>query len=119
MAHVTALMVVHGWVNKENNMSKNIVIVGEDRTLTRWFSGSLSSLRSIDLCAASAKELGFSFEKINVRGGACALGHPVGASGAMIITTLIAALSSKGGGKVLVAICLAMSEGLAVALEVR
>ena len=43
------------------------------------------------------KDLGISHDKLNVNGGACALGHPIGASGARIITTLIAALQNTGG----------------------
>lgn len=67
----------------------------------------------------SAKIMDIPLEKINVRGGACALGHPIGASGARIITTLISALRSQGGSKGVASICLGGGEGLAVAVEVK
>ncbi|MFW2829984.1 thiolase family protein [Sphingomonas sp. ID0503] len=63
------------------------------------------------------KELGISHDKVNVNGGACALGHPIGASGARIIATLIAALETRGLKKGVAAICIGGGEGTAVALE--
>lgn len=64
------------------------------------------------------KELGIGHDKLNVRGGACALGHPIGASGARILVTLISALRERGGGRGVCAICLGGGEALAVAVEV-
>ena len=46
---------------------------------------------------AAMRDLGLPHEKVNVNGGACALGHPIGASGARILVTLIAALRARGG----------------------
>lgn len=57
-------------------------------------------------------------EKVNVNGGACALGHPIGASGARIIVTLIAALKQRGLHRGVAAICIGGGEATAVALEV-
>ena len=67
----------------------------------------------------AAKRIGVSLDKTNVRGGACALGHPIGASGARILTTLIAALRSRGGGRGMASICLGGGEALAMAIEVK
>ena len=57
-------------------------------------------------------------EKVNVNGGACALGHPIGASGARIMVTLIHALKAQGKNKGLATLCIGGGEATAVALEV-
>lgn len=62
-------------------------------------------------------ELGIAHEKMNVNGGACALGHPIGASGARIIATLIAALQERGLRKGVASLCIGGGEATAVALE--
>ena len=64
------------------------------------------------------KELGISHAVINVNGGACALGHPIGASGARIMATLIHALRARGGGRGVASLCIGGGEATAVALEV-
>ena len=56
-------------------------------------------------------------EKLNVNGGACALGHPIGASGARILATLIAALQARGGRRGLASLCIGGGEATAVAVE--
>ena len=66
---------------------------------------------------ALMKELGVPHEKVNVNGGACALGHPIGASGARIMVTLIHALKARGLKKGLATLCIGGGEGTAVALE--
>ena len=66
---------------------------------------------------ALMKELGVSHDKVNVNGGACALGHPIGASGARIMVTLIHALQARGLKKGLATLCIGGGEGTAVALE--
>jgi acetyl-CoA C-acetyltransferase len=63
-------------------------------------------------------ELKVPHEKVNVNGGACALGHPIGASGARIMVTLIHALKARGLKKGLATLCIGGGEGTAVALEV-
>ena len=55
--------------------------------------------------------------RVNVNGGACALGHPVGATGARIIATLIAALQARGGKRGVAALCIGGGEATAVAIE--
>ncbi len=64
------------------------------------------------------KELGIAHDVINVNGGACALGHPIGASGARIMATLIHALKARGGGRGVASLCIGGGEATAVALEV-
>jgi acetyl-CoA C-acetyltransferase len=67
---------------------------------------------------AAIKDIGIDPEKINVNGGAVALGHPIGATGARIITTLIYALQKRGKKKGVAALCIGGGEGTALALEV-
>ena len=66
---------------------------------------------------AFMQELGVSHDKLNVRGGAIALGHPIGCSGARILVTLIAALKERGLKRGVAAICIGGGEGLAVCME--
>jgi acetyl-CoA C-acetyltransferase len=65
----------------------------------------------------AAKELDIPGEKLNVNGGATALGHPIGASGARIIATLIAALENRGGKRGIASLCIGGGEATAVAIE--
>ena len=66
---------------------------------------------------AAMKELGLSHDKVNVNGGATALGHPIGASGARIIVTLINALQKRGGKRGMASLCIGGGEATAVAIE--
>ncbi|WP_304618056.1 acetyl-CoA C-acyltransferase [Paracoccus sp. (in: a-proteobacteria)] len=61
--------------------------------------------------------MGLPHDRVNVNGGACALGHPIGASGARIIVTLIHALKARGLRRGVAAICIGGGEGTAVAVE--
>ncbi|MCW0455893.1 thiolase family protein [Xanthomonas sacchari] len=63
------------------------------------------------------KELGLDHAKVNVRGGACALGHPIGASGARLLVTLLNALRSRGGRRGIATLCIGGGEATAVAIE--
>lgn len=65
----------------------------------------------------AVKELGLPHEKVNVNGGACALGHPIGASGARIMATLLAALKNRGLKRGVAGICLGGGEATAMAVE--
>jgi acetyl-CoA C-acetyltransferase len=67
---------------------------------------------------AVVKELGLSAEKVNTRGGAISLGHPIGASGARVLTTLIYALRARGGGKGVASLCIGGGMGIAMVIEV-
>jgi acetyl-CoA C-acetyltransferase len=62
-------------------------------------------------------DLGIAHDKINVHGGATALGHPIGASGARIITTLVAALQRHGKKRGLASLCIGGGEATALAIE--
>jgi acetyl-CoA C-acetyltransferase len=66
---------------------------------------------------AAMQELGISHDIVNVHGGACALGHPIGASGARIIVTLIYALKARGLKKGVATLCIGGGEGTALAVE--
>ena len=66
---------------------------------------------------APMKELGISHDKLNVRGGACALGHPIGASGARLVVTLIHALRATGGRRGVASLCIGGGEATAIAIE--
>ncbi len=63
------------------------------------------------------KEHGLSHAKVNIHGGACALGHPIGASGARILATLIGALKKTGGKKGVATLCIGGGEAVAMAIE--
>ena len=62
-------------------------------------------------------EMGLPRDKVNVNGGACALGHPIGASGARIMVTLLNALEKRGLRRGVAAICIGGGEGTAIAIE--
>jgi acetyl-CoA C-acetyltransferase len=66
---------------------------------------------------AAMKEHGLPHEKVNVHGGACALGHPIGASGARILVTLIGALRKRGGKRGVASLCIGGGEATAMAIE--
>jgi acetyl-CoA C-acetyltransferase len=66
---------------------------------------------------AAMKEHNIAHDKINIHGGACALGHPIGASGARIIVTLLGALKKTGGKRGVAALCIGGGEATAMALE--
>ena len=66
---------------------------------------------------AAIKELGLDADKVNVHGGACALGHPIGSSGSRIMVTLINALKQRGLKRGVASLCIGGGEGTAVAIE--
>lgn len=67
---------------------------------------------------AAIRDVGIDPGKVNVNGGACALGHPIGASGARILVTLLHALREKGGGKGIASLCIGGGEAVAIGIEV-
>jgi acetyl-CoA C-acetyltransferase len=67
---------------------------------------------------AAMKEHGLPHDKVNVHGGACALGHPIGASGARILVTLIGALRKYGGRRGIASLCIGGGEATAMAIEI-
>ncbi|MGE5169465.1 MAG: acetyl-CoA C-acetyltransferase [Rudaea sp.] len=66
---------------------------------------------------AAMKEHGIDHDRVNVHGGACALGHPIGASGARIVVTLLGALRKRGGRRGVAALCIGGGEATALAIE--
>lgn len=66
---------------------------------------------------APIREFGIPHEKLNVNGGACALGHPIGASGARLIVTLLHALRARGGKRGIASLCIGGGEATALAVE--
>ncbi|MBL8517632.1 MAG: acetyl-CoA C-acyltransferase [Betaproteobacteria bacterium] len=66
---------------------------------------------------AAMKDLNLPHEKVNVNGGACALGHPIGASGARLIVTLLHALKARGGKRGIASLCIGGGEATALAVE--
>jgi acetyl-CoA C-acetyltransferase len=69
----------------------------------------------VALCAM--RDLGLGHERVNVHGGACALGHPIGASGARILVTLLAAMDKYNARRGIAALCIGGGEATAVAVE--
>jgi acetyl-CoA C-acetyltransferase len=88
---------------------------------TGWKSGDVDLFEvneafSVQACAVT-RELALDREKTNVHGGAVALGHPIGASGARILTTLLHALRDRGGKRGVASLCLGGGNGVALAVE--
>ncbi|MCY1353953.1 Acetyl-CoA acetyltransferase [compost metagenome] len=67
---------------------------------------------------AAMHDLKIPRDKVNIHGGACALGHPIGASGARIMTTLIGALRKTGGKRGVASLCIGGGEATAVGIEI-
>jgi acetyl-CoA C-acetyltransferase len=63
------------------------------------------------------RDLGLPDDIVNVNGGACALGHPIGASGARIIVTLIHAMKARGARRGIASLCIGGGEATAMAIE--
>ena len=98
--------------------------VGAMKTLfarTGWSAGQVDLFEVNEAFAvvamAAMQELGLPHEKVNVHGGACALGHPIGASGARILVTLIGALRKYGGKRGVASLCIGGGEATAMAIE--
>jgi acetyl-CoA C-acetyltransferase len=66
---------------------------------------------------AAIHDLKLDHARVNVHGGACALGHPIGATGARILTTLVHALKRRGGKRGVASLCIGGGEATAVAIE--
>ncbi len=86
-----------------------------------WTVGDLDLIEANEAFAAQAlsvgKELGFDPEKVNVNGGAIALGHPIGASGARVLTTLIYEMQKRDAKKGLATLCIGGGMGIAMCVE--
>ncbi|MEG2900484.1 MAG: acetyl-CoA C-acyltransferase [Massilia sp.] len=88
---------------------------------TGWTAGDVDLYEINEAFAAvpmaAMRDLAIPHEKVNVHGGACALGHPIGASGARIVVTLLGALKRTGGKRGVVALCIGGGEATAMAIE--
>jgi acetyl-CoA C-acetyltransferase len=88
---------------------------------TGWSAGQVDLYEINEAFAvvamAAMKEHGLPHEKVNVHGGACALGHPIGASGARILVTLIGALRKRGLKRGVASLCIGGGEATAMAVE--
>ncbi|MGO1305704.1 MAG: acetyl-CoA C-acetyltransferase, partial [Sphingomonas parapaucimobilis] len=86
-----------------------------------WTIGDLDLIEANEAFAAQAlsvgKELGLDPEKVNVNGGAIALGHPIGASGARVLTTLIYEMQKRDAKRGLATLCIGGGMGIAMCLE--
>ncbi len=67
---------------------------------------------------AAMRDIDIDHARVNVNGGACALGHPIGATGARILTTLVHALRRRGGKRGIASLCIGGGEAVALAVEV-
>jgi acetyl-CoA C-acetyltransferase len=88
---------------------------------TGWTAGEVDLYEINEAFAvvtmAAMKEHGLPREKVNVHGGACALGHPIGASGARILVTLLGALRKRGLKRGVASLCIGGGEATAMAVE--
>jgi acetyl-CoA C-acetyltransferase len=66
---------------------------------------------------AAARDIGIPADRLNINGGACALGHPIGATGARIVATLAHALAQRGLRRGIAALCIGGGEATAIAIE--
>jgi len=86
-----------------------------------WSKDDLDLIETNEAFAAQAivvnKELGFDLDKVNVNGGAIALGHPIGASGARILVTLIHEMQKRKAKKGLATLCIGGGMGIAMCIE--
>jgi acetyl-CoA C-acetyltransferase len=86
-----------------------------------WSIGDLDLIEANEAFAAQAlsvgKELGWDGDKVNVNGGAIAIGHPIGASGARVLTTLIYEMQKRGATKGLATLCIGGGMGIAMCVE--
>jgi acetyl-CoA C-acetyltransferase len=88
---------------------------------TGWKAGEVDLYEVNEAFAAvamvAAREIGIDHARLNVNGGACALGHPIGASGARILTTLLHSLRRRGLRRGIAALCIGGGEATAIAVE--
>ncbi|HTN41346.1 MAG TPA: acetyl-CoA C-acetyltransferase, partial [Asticcacaulis sp.] len=86
-----------------------------------WSIGDLDLIEANEAFAAQAisvnRELGWDLSKVNVNGGAIAIGHPIGASGARILTTLLFEMQRSGAKKGVATLCIGGGMGVALAVE--
>ena len=88
---------------------------------TGWRAGDVDLFEINEAFAvvamAAMRDLDLPHDKVNVNGGACALGHPIGASGARILVTLLAAMKARGARRGVASLCIGGGEATAMAVE--
>ncbi|MDX5394401.1 MAG: acetyl-CoA C-acyltransferase, partial [Caulobacteraceae bacterium] len=120
---VAARIVAHGAHAHEPGLFTTAPVPAMRKTLQRagWTTEDVDLFEVNEAFAVVAmiaeRELAIPREKLNVNGGACALGHPIGASGARILATRISALKARGGRRGLASLCIGGGEATAMAVE--
>ena len=120
---VAARIVAHGAHAHEPGLFTTAPVPAMRKALQRagWTADDVDLFEVNEAFAVVAmiaeRELAIPREKLNVNGGACALGHPIGASGARILATLISALKARGGRRGLASLCIGGGEATAMAVE--
>jgi len=109
------------------SVDHTLALTGSVPATERALAKAGLGVADIDLCEvneafaavtmAAMSEFGLPHEIVNVHGGACALGHPIGASGARIVVTLLGALRQRGLKRGVAALCIGGGEATAMALE--
>jgi acetyl-CoA C-acetyltransferase len=118
-----AIIVAHASYAAEPNLFPTAPIgaIGRLRAKTGWAERQVDLFEINEAFAvvamAAMRDLALPHEKVNVNGGACALGHPIGASGARIIVTLLAALETRELVRGVAALCIGGGEATAMAIE--
>ena len=114
----------HGLSNTSQNMDffrRQVGAIEKLYAKTGWNSKEVDLFEINEAFAAVAMaamvEHQIPHNKLNIHGGACALGHPIGASGARIIVTLLGALKKTGGKRGVAALCIGGGEATAMAIE--
>lgn len=120
---VEARIVAHGVHAHEPGLFTTAPVPAMQKALARagWSVGDVDLFEVNEAFAVVAmiaeRELEIPREKLNVNGGACALGHPIGASGARILATLLSALKARGARRGLASLCIGGGEATAMAVE--
>jgi acetyl-CoA C-acetyltransferase len=118
-----ARIVAHGAHAHAPSLFTTAPVFAMRKTLERagWSAGDVDLFEVNEAFAVVAmiamRDLDIAHDRINVNGGACALGHPIGASGARILATLLSALEARGGTRGLASLCIGGGEATAVAVE--
>ena len=102
-----------------NLNKKSIVITSAVRTAVGTFNGALKNMKANQLGSVVIKDLKIPKEKVNVNGGAIALGHPIGASGARILVTLIHEMQKRKAAKGLATLCIGGGMGIAMCIKTK
>jgi acetyl-CoA C-acetyltransferase len=87
-----------------------------DVTIDHWERIEANEAFAVQ-CLVDGRELEWDWERVNVHGGAIALGHPIGASGARVLTTLLGALRDAGASRGMATLCLGGGNAVAMGVE--